>query len=368
MLVWRGGMPAPLLGALLVSTVLAGCAGDGGGKDDLPAADFDDLDLKATATTGIIRGVVVDEAIRPLGSVDIGTTLPDGSVRNTTSNSDGAFGLDGLPPGTYFLQARKPGFVATQVSTDVVAGVAEPPIVKVLLVADPSTIPYATFLVYDAFVACSFTFPVVSFAACGLAAEETNNAFLVEYEVDKLPTLVQSEALWETTQALGNELGLSITDFSNGPQRTVNATNGPSPIFITVNQTMAQAFNYTGPDNNTLTIRLFSTELTGTDLVPEEQAHAVWASSLYGPVNGTGLPAAYQSTVVDNDPSGLAVNPFDDPDCIKYAVLFNACQRAGGFGMALQQKVTVYTHIFYGYAPPPDWRFSTSGETPGPPA
>src|SRR5687768_679344 len=48
---------------------LAGCAGGGGGgsSDPAPDVDFEDLDLKATATTGRIRGVVVDSAIRPVG-------------------------------------------------------------------------------------------------------------------------------------------------------------------------------------------------------------------------------------------------------------------------------------------------------------
>src|SRR5687768_18580677 len=58
----------------LILTALAGCSGGDGGKpapieDD---TDFQDLDLAATATTGIIRGLVVDEAIRPLGGAKIG--------------------------------------------------------------------------------------------------------------------------------------------------------------------------------------------------------------------------------------------------------------------------------------------------------
>jgi hypothetical protein len=348
----------------LASFALAGCSG--GDKDtELPPANFEELGLEATATTGILRGIVVDDAIRPVAGADIGYRGPEGATKNTTSAADGAFGFDGLPPGTYFLEVRKAGFVAAQASAEVLAGVGEPPIVKVLLAADPSSVPYVSALVYDAFVACSFTFPVVSFAACGLVAEETNNAFLVDYEADKPPQWIQVEALWESTQALGNELGLSITDFHKGPQIGVNSSSGPSPIHVTVNETTALAFEY--GFNNTITIRLFSTELTGTDVVPEEQAHAVWASGGYAAVNSTGAPAAYQSTVVDNDPTGYAVNPFSDPECVKYAVLFDSCQRAGGAGMALQQKVTVFTHIFYGYTPPSDWRFSTAGEAPAPP-
>src|SRR5687767_9017090 len=94
---------APTLVALLMAaTLLSGCTGGGGkpAQTTGPAADFEDLDLKATETTGLIRGLVVDEAIRPVAGADVGTTLPDGSARNTTSAADGAFGFDGLPPGT----------------------------------------------------------------------------------------------------------------------------------------------------------------------------------------------------------------------------------------------------------------------------
>src|SRR5687767_10257567 len=97
--------PAIVLAATLLPTALPGGSGGGGDSED-PAAgvDFDELELEATATTGVIRGIVVDEAIRPVAGAEVGTTLPDGAgARNTTSADDGAFGFDGLPPGTYFL-------------------------------------------------------------------------------------------------------------------------------------------------------------------------------------------------------------------------------------------------------------------------
>ena len=351
---------------LLLAAGLSGCASKGKGPKDQPgSANFSDLGLQATATTGIIRGIVVDDAIRPLANASVGTTLADGTARNTTSAPDGAFGFANLPPGTYFLKVSKRGFIGAQASADVVAGVAEPPIVKVLLKADPSTLPYVTQLQYDAFIACSFTLAIVSFAACGLVADQTNNAFLVDYAADKPPNWIQTEAIWSSTQALGNELGLSITDFHKGPQIGVNGTAGPSPIYITVNQSTAAHFEY--GTNNTITIRLFSSELSGTDVVPEEDVHAVWKSTLYGPVNSTGAPELYQANVVDHDPTGLLTNPFDNPDCVKYPVLFNACFGVGGVGMALQQKVTVFTQIFYGYTPTPGWRFSSGEPVPPPP-
>jgi len=73
-------------------------------------------------------------------------------------------------------------------------------------------------------------------------------------------------------------------------------------------------------------------------------------------------------TAFDSDPTGLLLNPFSHPECIRYPVLFASCWGAGGVGMALEQRVTVYTHMFYGYVPPADWRFSGAGAPPEPPA
>lgn len=357
--------PAWLPGlAVALAALAAGCFGGAGGKEEGPGANFDDLGLEATATTGIIRGVVVDDAIRPVAGADIGALMAGGTPQNTTSAPDGAFGFDGLPPGTYILQVRKAGFVAVQSNAEVVAGVAEPPIVKILLAADPSSLPYVTTFVYDGFVACSFTLVTVSFAACGLAAEQTNNEFLVNYRPDKPPAFIQIEAMWESTQALGGELGVSVTALGP-PQVGVNSTAGFSPIYITINETMALQHNFTGPDAADITIRLFSSALTGTDVIPEEVAHDGWAAAYptYNSTAGGAVQAAF-----DNDPTGLLLNPFSRADCIRYPVLFDSCWRFGGFGMALNQKVDVFTHIFYGYTPPPDWRFSATGEAPQPPA
>lgn len=349
-----------LMALALVAVALAGCSSSGKEPDQLPPADFDDLGLEATATTGIIRGIVVDDAIRPVAGADVGIVLQDGTARNTTSAADGAFGFDKLPPGTYFLTTHKAGFLSAQANADVVVGVAEPPIVKILLVADPSLVPYVTSLVYDAFIACSFTLVLVSFAACGLAPEETNNAFLVSYDADKPVDWIQVEAIWESTQPLGSDLSLGITDFSGGAQVGVNGTVGPSPIHVTVNATKALQHNF--GINNSIVIRLFSTAVQGTDLVPQEVVHDAWAANGYPVYNSTGLDPTVDGAF---GTVGL-MNPLGE-SCIRWVTLFAACMGAGGFGAVIEQKVTVYTHLFYGFTPPVDWRFSAA-DVPQPPA
>src|SRR3954471_7065827 len=96
---------------LLSGTLLAGCTGGAKGKANSGAtADFTDLGLEATASTGIIRGIVVDDAIRPLANATVGLQLADGKTQNTTSAKDGVFGFDGLAPATYFLHITKLGY------------------------------------------------------------------------------------------------------------------------------------------------------------------------------------------------------------------------------------------------------------------
>lgn len=60
-------------------------------------------------------------------------------------------------------------------------------------------------------------------------------------------------------------------------------------------------------------------------------------------------------------------NPLGE-DCIEWVTLFAACMGAGGIGVVLEQRVTVYTHFFYGFLPPAEWRFSSAGAPDVPPA
>jgi hypothetical protein len=36
--------------------------------------------------------------------------------------------------------------------------------------------------------------------------------------------------------------------------------------------------------------------------------------------------------------------------------------------LTVQQEITYFVHAFYGYRPPPGWRFTTDGDVPAPPA
>lgn len=287
---------------VLASLLLAGCASSGDPDDALPPADFTELELAATATTGIIRGIVVDEAIRPLSGAQLVLQTESGP-RETTSAEDGAFGFDGLPAGTYFVHASKPGFAPAQTSTDVVAGVAEPPIVKVLLAADPERRPFFDVYTWDGFVECSVRTPVGGFALC----EGVGNDDVV-YDVEisaGVPTFAQGELVWQSTQALGDELSFNWR--RNDTNQDYVDTEGPSPLMLSANATLFEE-------------------------------------------NEVGMGQPLRTVIFTGH------HPATEPP-------------TGGFGVGvqLQQSFTMYLHVFYNFVPPEGWRFTVDGD-PVPPA
>jgi hypothetical protein len=311
--------PALLFASLFALALLAGCAGGGNGADQPTGEDFQDLDLEATETTGIIRGVVVDEAVRPVAGAVV--SLSGSTASNTTTNDDGLFGFSNLQPGPHFVRVSKAGYVAAQASTEVVAGLADPPILKVLLTADPSSAPYVATYVFDGFIECSFSLVAVGFAACS-SAEQFNDRFSDTYEIDQLPDWAQAEMVWDSTQAASDSLGLV---FSVPPRESTLYDNyaeagGPSPLVIQANQTTMEEY---GVLEQGVIFRVFNEPIEGTE--PGD------------PVNGD--------------------------DCLDRPQL-GGC--ATGFGFTVEQSFQVYTNLFYGFTPDPAWRFVESGPHPVP--
>ena len=305
-------MPARgLLACLLLSLALAGCA------DDSPAAapadeDFSDLGLQADGTTGIIRGVVVDEAIRPIAGVAI--ALTGASTASTQTNADGLFGFSRLAPGTYFLSASKPGHVPVQQSVEVAAGQADPPTTRILLAADPETRPYSETYQFEGYIACSASFVAAGLAACSTAGLP-NDKFIVEYPIEQPPTWVQSEMHWTSTQAASPELDIVYSRDGDGALLHNWAEDfGPSPLLIQADSALAAA-NGIG-DGTNLLVRVFNQPVQGTE-----------------------------------------------PPCVERPVL-GGCTT--GVGVTAQQQFTIYTTVFYGYAPPAEWRFAETGPLPPP--
>jgi hypothetical protein len=297
--------------AIVASLLLAGCSGKATDKDDDPLsdADFTDLDLDSTSTTGVIRGIVVDESIRPIAGANV-AVRGAGVDLQATSDANGLFGFDELEPSTYFVEVTKAGFNATQTATDVVAGVEEPPIVRVMLLANPSLLPYFDVLKWEGFIQCSTRFVINALAACSALGPASSDNFTYRYHPDSLPSFAQSEMVWDSTQALGDGLKLDYTDDRQGLDNYVMVVGG-SPLIGNANQSVLEAHDVDGDTG--LYIRIFA-----------------------GSVDGT-----------------------TPPQCIP-------AQPCEGVSLVLNQDYTVYTTLFYHFTPPEGWAFTNDGE-PQPP-
>ena len=146
--------PLPVV-LLACATVLAGCAAETGAPP--PSGDdpgFEDIDLQVTETTGAIRGIVVDERIVPIQGATIVAT---GAALERTAESDeeGRFVFAGLEPGTYFLAATSPLHTGSQTSAEVVAGVEEPPLTRILLERLFDQEPFVEQQKFDGFIQCN---------------------------------------------------------------------------------------------------------------------------------------------------------------------------------------------------------------------
>jgi Carboxypeptidase regulatory-like domain len=290
---------------LLVMALLAGCSSPPKGDQAdtaLPPADFTELDLAATATTGVIRGLVIDLAINPVSNASI--TLTPGDL-TTRSSATGTFGFDALEPGTYFLRVEKVGSNATQVSAEVVAGVAEPPITKVLLTRNPDTAPYFEALSTEGYMTCGVAVVASSVGCDTSTAEQFGDDVYFLFEFTILPTWTQGELVWQQTQAAGGEFIWQIAepgtnDYYSGGETTTS----PALAFIP------------------------------TDVLEDNREKILEKGVEYrvfgGPHPACTVPGTY------------------------------------GCGVTLNQRMTVYVHSFYNFLPPEGWRFTNDGD-PVPP-
>jgi hypothetical protein len=215
----------------LASIALAGCSGGGGG-DKAGDDPTEDLGLEATDTTGVIRGVVVNEAIVPIPGVVV-TLLSTGQTAE--SNDLGAFGFEGLEPGSYFLTASKPGFKPVQQSADVEAGVEDPKVVRVMMLADPTTLPTYEVFHFQGYLQCSLIAgtPVTGgvFMPCDIPfyGPVGSDKSYTTFAMNGNATWIHVSLVWTPTQAVGQNLYFNVLD-NYGDYNVPAYNGGPSPL------------------------------------------------------------------------------------------------------------------------------------------
>jgi hypothetical protein len=307
------------LAALSCFAALAGCA-------HAPAASV------SAAAAGSLHGIVVDTGIRPLAGVRLSTQGPQGQVA-ANSSADGSFAFPPLPPGTYVVAAHRLGFLDVRTTAQVDG---QDRLLRIQLEPDARGAPYAAAALFRGFIECSTTTLIVSVAVCAIPnvpgelvagatcgggpapctrpGNLTRDNDGTTIPVDGTPLWVQHETVWQATQSLGEQLHLFV---SAGPN-SLNDTAGSSPLLTVVNTTTLQAAKV-GP-GSVLDLTMFA-----------------------GGMKDSGAQVCTPAI----DPLGPASCMWDS-------------------GATLEQEFTIYTHLFYGFAPPPGYRFTVDGE-PVPP-
>lgn len=258
---------------LLVTLGLAGCSEETGPAetpDDFEQG-FDDLDVDPDR--GAVRGVVLTETIVPIAGATVRLTPSD---LTTTSNDDGLFVFADLEPGTYFVEASKPGFDTTQQGVTVAAGVDRPDVVKLILPADPTSQPFTELQQWEGFLQCGAGLgPVGSTNPCAFTGSDNVHGFAVQ----RPPDVVQVEMIWEGTNAFGDTLSVGL--LRPGTISNFAGADSGSPAIFQVNQT--KLIDEMGDEFEEYTVRVFpGTEGGSTVSVVVEQRFTVFTTNFYG--------------------------------------------------------------------------------------
>jgi hypothetical protein len=254
-------------------------------------------------TTGALHGVVVDDAIRPVAGALVSVTP---GPRNATTGTDGTFLLTGLAPGSYAVKVHKGGLVDGQAQADVHASALDPPLVKIQLARDDTFLrPYYEAYVFDGFIDLSGGIGTGK-ASGGYIGASQHAAY--QYTLTAYPQWAQDEMVWTSTQPVSQWLNHNFyyPDASQGDLNQDQRAAGPSPLLNAMNASVARQYV-----------------------------------------------------------EGLAHKPAD-PLLLRGRVFTVATDEMGP-ALTVEQAFTVYTHLFYGYQPPPGWRFTDTGEVPQPP-
>ncbi|HUR24642.1 MAG TPA: carboxypeptidase-like regulatory domain-containing protein [Candidatus Thermoplasmatota archaeon] len=342
---------------LLASMVLAGCAGQSGSKSDggLTSSGADagsssgsESEKNVGSGKGVLAGIVVDDAIRPVGGALVDVT-GGGATYNATSGADGQFRFTGLAPGAYVVLVSKAYYSSLEQAVVVESGVAEPDLVRFQLVFEASSVPFATVYKYEGFHECGLNFIricsnvniLTGIVLCGYdppgapCFNVTGDRSLFSQVIDGTPTFLQGELVWEATTDTGRALnfymgGGNQSELQSGFASAYNFTGGESPLMLRL----------TNHEGETAWCR----RPAAADPCPDDALN--WTRI------GTERALLGQVDAGPTQDLGTCSAPV------------RPCQ----VGLSVQQKFTMFTTVFHGYEPPDAWRFTDTGEPPAPPA
>jgi hypothetical protein len=327
----------PLLVLTLLSTaLLAGCFGPGDGG---PKTDDDTPGLDVTESTGGIRGIVVDPAVVPVEGAAI---VIAGSDKNTTSDETGQFTFVGLAPGDYLLSVGKPGFTGAQVTANVVAGVASPPIVKVLLTPLSTATPYLDFYKLDGFYECA------------------HGLFFVTDTCDWVP-----RTAWDTYNESQGEppvVPRSVLSYYNTQYLDV-----PLDTYAIVQE----AF-WTDEQVNVFWVMIDETPIDAGCDCSDSYSNVIMESPTYNRLDRFDALGDNNTEFRVDDVNGDAVGRFPAGETVAVrgfipfqdAPVLDNTDPATWYSVAQNFHFTIITTLFHNYAPPEGWTFETRDQYP----
>jgi hypothetical protein len=247
-----------LLVVILLSWVLAGLAG---------CADADAPAVADSPVPGSLRGVVVDEAIRPVAAAMVSVPALPG-LAPVPSGEDGLFEIAGLAPGVILIQVAKEGYLAAVVQAEVAADGAGD-LVQVQLARDAEAAPYAVVESFEGFIDCGvgssavfgFTFACQNTAQAAFpvlcngsppvpptgVCLPTVDPYLYPQSTGNM-SMVQTELVWTPSSAGSSDL-LLLTQVLDANGQVVpyagSSVSGPSYLVSRLNATQLQEFGLT---------------------------------------------------------------------------------------------------------------------------
>ncbi|HUR62344.1 MAG TPA: carboxypeptidase-like regulatory domain-containing protein [Candidatus Thermoplasmatota archaeon] len=224
--------------ASILLLLLAGCSG---------APKAPPLPDDVTATTGAIRGIVVDPAIVPIAKVRVELTLPTGGNRTTATDAAGKFSFKDLRAGTYFLSFSHLLYHDQRASVEVQEAV-EPVPTRVQLEPVFTQKPYHEQVKLKGFLLCGYSTPALSSicildytqVACGGGCVPQYHETLQHAQGDQRSFNLAIGANWSTmvlevafdAPSAGNAKNMVMTLSYNArtSSESFGSTSGPSPL------------------------------------------------------------------------------------------------------------------------------------------
>lgn len=229
--IWVAGM--------LVAVVLAGCAEDAPAEQADVEDGFEEFELGVSDTTGIIRGIVVDGAIVPVADVAVRIV---GLDMETTTDEQGRFAFGDVPAGTHFLNITSLLHVPVQQSVTVVAGDAQPALVKVQVQRRFTQDPYLETQQINGYINCGYS--------AGLSSPCILDYTQLVYPGGAAPFLYGisgdirrfvialddgwqsriNEMAWEPSTGTSESLSMTISFYNRTSSHSYAGASGTSPV------------------------------------------------------------------------------------------------------------------------------------------